>query len=405
MNYQETLDWMFVQLPMYQRQGEAAYKKDLSNTLLLVNRIGNPQKNFKSIHIAGTNGKGSCSHMLASVLQEAGYKVGLYTSPHLVDFRERIKINGIEISEVKIVDFIAKNKSFFEENYLSFFEMTVGLAFEYFSEENVDFAIVEVGLGGRLDSTNIITPEVCLITNIGLDHTHLLGDTIEKIAFEKGGVIKQSIPIVIGEFQENTISVFSAIAKKMNAPLYIASELIKDCYTSDLKGSYQKLNLNSVVQVIQVLKSKGFIIAQKYIELGLSNVVKNTKLLGRWQILSKNPMTICDTAHNREGLTYTMKQLRNEKYENLYMIIGMVNDKNLDSILPLLPKQAVYCFCKPNIDRGLNAEVLREKALAFGLNGVSFNTVNQAYESVLLKASNRDCIYIGGSTFVVAEIL
>ena len=405
MNYQETLDWMFVQLPMYQRQGAAAYKKDLSNTLLLVDHIGNPHKNFKSIHVAGTNGKGSCSHMLASVLQEAGYKVGLYTSPHLVDFRERIKINGEEIPEENVIQFIAKNKSFFEENYLSFFEMTVGLAFEYFSEEKVDFALVEVGLGGRLDSTNIITPEVSLITNIGLDHTQFLGDTLEKIAFEKGGIIKKNIPVVIGEYQKETLPVFNKLAEENDAELFLASELILESIASDLLGDYQKNNSKSVYQTIKVLQDKGFSISDAAVQLGLSSVIKNTRLLGRWQILQDTPKTICDTAHNKEGLTYTMKQLQKESYDRLHIVLGMVDDKDLQSVLPLFPKKAKYYFCKPNLGRGLDLDTLCTKAKGFGLTGEVFSSVNEAYENASKNAAIDDCIYIGGSTFVVAEIL
>jgi dihydrofolate synthase/folylpolyglutamate synthase len=405
MDYQETLDWMFVQLPMYQKQGAVAYKKDLSNTILLVDKIGNPENKFKSIHVAGTNGKGSCSHMLASILQEAGYKVGLYTSPHLVDFRERIKINGKEIPQQKVIGFIETNKTFFKENFLSFFEMTVGLAFEYFSEEQVDFAVVEVGLGGRLDSTNIINPEVSLITNIGLDHTQFLGDTLEKIAFEKGGIIKEDIPVVIGEFQKETFPVFQKLAKEKNASVYLASELIKNKFTSDLKGSYQKHNIKSVLLTIEVLESKGFIINEFAIKKGLLKVVQNTGLLGRWQVLNWEPKIICDTAHNKEGLTYTMKQLLSEEYKQLHIVLGMVNDKDLKSVLPLFPKKAIYYFCKPNLGRGLETSVLKEESAAFGLVGEVFTSVSQAYKSAKENAAFNDCIYVGGSTFVVAEIL
>ena len=405
MNYQETLDWMFVQLPMYQRQGAAAYKKDLSNTILLVDRLGNPQNNFKSIHVAGTNGKGSSSHMIASILQEAGYKVGLYTSPHLKDFRERIKINGKEIPENKVVDFIEKNKSFFEKNYLSFFEMTVGLAFEYFSEEKVDFAIVEVGLGGRLDSTNVLKPVLSLITNIGLDHTQFLGDTLEKIAFEKGGIMKNNTPVVVGEFQSETFPVFEKLAKEKSAELYLASELISSVYESDLKGSYQKHNIKSVIQVMSVLNNLGFQVSVKALKKGLSKVVSNTGLLGRWQVINETPKTICDTAHNKEGLFYTMEQLKKESYNKLHVVLGMVNDKDLSSVLPLFPKNADYYYCKPNLGRGLNALDLEKEAAKYNLKGSVFDTVNQAYKTALKNAEIDDCIYIGGSTFVVAEIL
>jgi dihydrofolate synthase/folylpolyglutamate synthase len=321
MTYQETLDWLFVQLPMYQRQGAAAYKKDLSNTLLLVDRLGSPENNFKSIHVAGTNGKGSTSHMLASILQEAGFKVGLYTSPHLVDFRERIKINGSEISGDYVVEFVSKNKSFFEENYLSFFEMTVGLAFQYFSDEKVDIAIVEVGLGGRLDSTNILAPILSVITNIGLDHTQFLGTTLEAIATEKGGVIKEKTPVVIGEYHAKTFPVFEKLAQEKKAPLYLASKQNKQSYPSDLKGSYQVPNIKTVQTVVEVLRDSGVSITEKALRNGLLKVVENTGLLGRWQELGTAPKIVCDTAHNKEGLTYTMDQCK-RKIRKLHIVLG-----------------------------------------------------------------------------------
>lgn len=404
-SYQETLDWLFVQLPMYQRQGAAAYKKDLSNTLLLVDELNNPHKNFKTIHVAGTNGKGSTSHMLASVLQTAGYKVGLYTSPHLIDFRERIKINGIEIPEEYVVSFVNDHRCFFEENSLSFFEMTVGLAFQYFSDEAVDIAVIEVGLGGRLDSTNIITPEVSVITNIGLDHTQFLGDTLEKIAFEKGGIIKDEVPVVIGEFQKETLPVFEKLANEKNAPLFLASKQPIISFVSDLKGTYQKHNLKTVFQTLQVLKEKGFILKDEAIKNGLLNVVKNTGLMGRWQVLSDSPKVICDTAHNKEGLQYTLAQLQEESFSQLHIVLGMVQDKNLTTILPMFPKNAIYYFCAPELERALNATVLMAEAVKFGLFGKVFDSVNQAYKTALIEVGTNDCIYVGGSTFVVAEIL
>jgi len=405
MTYQETLDWMFVQLPMYQRQGAAAYKKDLSNTWLLTKELGSPERNFKSIHVAGTNGKGSTSHMLASILQEAGYRVGLYTSPHLKDFRERIKINGEMISEINVVDFITLNKIFFEKNYLSFFEMTVGLAFQYFSDQKVDFAVVEVGLGGRLDSTNILNPEVSVITNIGLDHTQFLGGTLEKIAFEKGGIIKSNIPVVIGENQEETLPVFKKLANEKNSPLSIASEIVLKNYTSDLKGSYQQHNIKTVAQTVSVLRAKGFEIEENSVEDGLNKVVANTGLLGRWQVLNKEPKVICDTAHNKEGLFYTMQQLKNETFENLHIVLGVVDDKDLKSVLPLFPKMARYYFCKPNLGRGLKVEELEKEARFYGLIGECYASVREAYDCAKEQAAKKDFIYIGGSTFVVAEVL
>ncbi|MEM6517250.1 MAG: Mur ligase family protein, partial [Bacteroidota bacterium] len=307
MDHKETVKWMFRQLPMYQREGKSAFKKDLSNTLKLAAKLGNPHKDFKSIHVAGTNGKGSVSHALASVLQEADYKVGLYTSPHLKDFRERIKINGKEVSEDFVTDLIKKNKTFLKESNLSFFEMTVGMAFDYFARENVDIAVIEVGLGGRLDSTNIITPEVSVITNIGFDHVQFLGNTYEKIATEKAGIIKNNVPVVIGETQEETKSVFERIATENHAPIYFADQLISDEFHTDLKGSYQKKNIKTVIQAIRILK--GFNISEEHIKSGLSKVSENTGLKGRWQILGTQPIIICDYGHNKLALSYIFSQI------------------------------------------------------------------------------------------------
>ncbi|WP_142783971.1 bifunctional folylpolyglutamate synthase/dihydrofolate synthase [Changchengzhania lutea] len=406
MTYQDTLNWMFSQLPMYQQQGKSAYKTDLSNTLNLSKYLNFPEKNFRSVHVAGTNGKGSTSHMLASVLQEAGYKVGLYTSPHLKGFRERIKINGEEISKQFVIDFIKRNKTFFESHQLSFFEMTVGMAFEYFSQQQVDIAIIEVGLGGRLDSTNIITPEVSVITNIGLDHTQFLGGTLEAIAFEKGGIIKPHVPVVIGETQEETKSVFVDLAKKNHSKIIFADdELDIIHYESDLKGSYQSKNIKTTLSTIIELKSRGFEITNEHIKQGLLHVVKNTKLLGRWQVLRTIPKVICDTGHNREGLTQVMNQLINEPYEALHVVFGVVNDKDLNSIIDLLPQKATYYFCKPNIPRGLEAKKLRVFFSKYSLIGESYNSVNEAYKVALKNANAKDVIFVGGSSFVVAEII
>ena len=406
MNYQETTNWMFNQLPMYQTQGASAYKKDLTNTILLVNHLNNPQEKIKCIHVAGTNGKGSTSHMLASILQEAGYKVGLYTSPHLKDFRERIKINGVTVSENFVCDFINTHKVFFEENDMSFFEMSVGLAFDYFAKEKVDIAIIEVGLGGRLDATNIITPLVSVITNIGIDHTQFLGNTIEAIAGEKAGIIKPNIPVVIGEYTTETQPVFLAKAKANQAEIYFASDLISEEFPSDLMGDYQTHNKKTVLQTIAVLNSqKEFKIFQEDIKSGLLQVVKNTGLQGRWQQLGDSPKVICDTAHNKNGLEIVMYQIQKEKFDTLHIVLGVVNDKDLDEVLPLFPKNAIYYFCKPNIPRGLDAAILYQKATTFGLHGEVFNSVSEAYKKALQIASKSDFIYIGGSTFVVAEIL
>lgn len=406
MNYQETTNWLFNQLPVYQLQGASAYKADLTNTILLANHIGNPEKNLKCIHVAGTNGKGSSSHLLASILQEAGYKVGLYTSPHLKDFRERIKINEKEISEGFICDFVSKNKIFFEKHQLSFFEMTVGLAFEYFEKEKTDINIIEVGMGGRLDSTNIITPLISVITNIGLDHTQFLGNTLKSIAFEKAGIIKQNIPVLIGEYTSETKEVFETKAKETNSKIFFASDLINENYPSSLLGDYQFQNKKTVLQTIRVLQSQNeFKISEENIKNGFLNVIKNTKLQGRWQQINKNPKAICDTAHNSHGLKIVLNQIQKENFDQLHIVLGLVNDKDLEEILPLFPKKAKYYFCKPNISRGLDAEILQEKAHDFLLNGKVYNSVSNAYKDAIKNANKNDFIYIGGSTFVVAEIL
>ncbi len=405
MNYQDTINWMFSQLPMYQNQGKSAYKTDLTNTIKLVDHLNNPQYQFRSIHVAGTNGKGSTSHMLASILHEAGYKVGLYTSPHLKDFRERIKINGKEISKQFVIGFIMRNRAFLESNSLSFFEMTVGMAFDYFAKKKIDIAIIEVGLGGRLDSTNVITPLVSLITNIGMDHTQFLGNTLELIATEKGGIIKPNIPVVIGETQKETKSIFMSIAKQNDSKISFADKEVRQLFSSDLKGNYQKKNINTAVQAINILNKNGFEISSSDIERGLLNVVKNTGLLGRWQTLQEQPKVICDSAHNKEGLILVLKELKLEHFKKLHFVIGFVKDKDLDKIIELFPKNADYYFCKPNIARGLEANVLKQKFKDLGYAGKSFKSVNEALNKAKINASPDDLIYIGGSTFVVAEIL
>jgi dihydrofolate synthase / folylpolyglutamate synthase len=406
MNYNETVNWMFNQLPMYQNIGKSAYKEDLTNTILLSNYLKNPERNLKCIHVAGTNGKGSTSHMLASILQEAGYKVGLYTSPHLKDYRERIKINGKEISKDFVVDFISKHKKFFEENELSFFEMTVGLAFDYFEKSNVDIAIIEVGMGGRLDSTNIIMPLISVITNIGLDHTQFLGNTLSLISNEKAGIIKPTVPVVIGEYVDETKPVFITKANENNSELYFASDLISETYSCELLGDYQISNIKTVIQTIRVLQSQNkFNVSEKNIKNGLLNVLKNTGLQGRWQQLQENPLVICDTAHNKHGLEIVLKQIQKQEFQQLHFVFGVVNDKDLDSILGLFPKNAKYYFCKPNIPRGLDANILQQKCFEYGLNGDLFDSVADAYTNSLLNSSLNDMVYVGGSTFVVSEIL
>lgn len=388
---------------MYQQKGKIAFNNKLDGILEFSEYLGNPHKNFKSIHVAGTNGKGSSSHMLASILQEAGYNVGLYTSPHLKDFRERIRINGKPVPKGFVVDFISDNKDFFEKRHLSFFEMTVGMAFRYFSKQQVDIAVVEVGLGGRLDSTNIITPEVSLITNIGYDHMDMLGDTLPKIAFEKAGIIKFNTPVVISEYQDETAPVFEGIAKEKNAKLIYANQQQSKTYQTSLKGKYQTKNINGVLAVIKNLAA--FTIKNENILDGLKNVVENTGLLGRWQQLGEEPNIICDTAHNKEGLQLVLEQLENETYDILHIVLGFVKEKDLKSILPMFPTHAIYYFCKPNILRGLPADVLMEMAKKHNLIGEVFEDVPKAYNAAKQAAKKSDLIFVGGSTFVVAEVL
>jgi len=404
MTYKETVEWMFAQLPVYQFQGASAYKVDLTNTLLLTAHLGNPEREVKTVHIAGTNGKGSVSNMLASILQEAGYKTGLYTSPHLKDFRERIKINGEDISEDFVVRFIEDNKPFFEANQLSFFEMTVGLAFDYFNKEKVDIAIIETGLGGRLDSTNVITPLVSVVTNIGMDHMQFLGDTLTAIAGEKAGIIKPGIPAVLGEYTEETKPVFIAKAEKEKAPLYFASDEIIEDYASDLTGDYQKQNRKTVLKTVELLQEH-FTVTNKHISNGLLHVAQNTGFKGRWQQIHESPITIADTAHNSHGLKIVMNQLQQQQYDTLRIVLGVVNDKDLPSILPLFPKNAVYYFSKPDVPRGLDAALLKQAANDFGLNGEIYSSIPEAYKAALNDAAATDFIYVGGSTFVVAEVL
>ena len=390
---------------MYQRIGAAAYKVDLSNTLKLMDYLNNPQDDFKSVHVTGTNGKGSTSHMLASVLQEAGYKVGLYTSPHLKDFRERIKINGELIPEKEVINFVANNQSFFEEHHLSFFEMTVGLAFDYFRKEKIDIAIIEVGLGGRLDSTNVISPEVSVITNIGLDHTQFLGDTLEKIAIEKGGIIKYNIPIIIGEVLPETKPVFEKIAKVHRSPIcFVEDENIEE-YKIDLLGDYQNKNSKTAVKAIETLNEKGWSISKKAIKNGLASIISNTGLLGRWQVLQENPKVICDTAHNKEGLILVINQLKKESFNKLHIVLGLVDDKNLENILSLFPGDAEYYFCKPNVLRGMDVSILKKYGNKIKLKGDEYASVKDAYQIAKQNAKKEDVIFIGGSTFVVAEVL
>lgn len=404
MDYKETVEWMFKQLPMYQLQGASAYKKDLTNTIKLTAHLGNPERKLTAIHVAGTNGKGSVSNMLASVFQHAGYKTGLYTSPHLKDFRERIKINGKNIPEDFVCRFIDSNKPFFEEQELSFFEMTVGLAFDYFAVENVDIAIIETGMGGRLDSTNVITPIISIITNIGMDHTQFLGNTISAIAYEKAGIIKMGVPVVVGEYTPETRNVFVEKAKEMTADIYFAEDENLPNYPCDLTGDYQTKNIKTVVQTLKVISEK-YPIPEDIIKTALLNVANTTGFAGRWQKVHNNPTAIADTAHNSHGLKIVINQVARQQYDTLRIVFGVVNDKDLSEILPLLPQKAVYYFCRPDVPRGLDAEVLQQEAACYGLIGAVYSSVTTAYMSALSEASASDFIYIGGSTFVVAEIL
>lgn len=403
MTYKKTLDWMFSQLPMYQNKGKSAFNAKMDGINLLASHLNNPHKIFKSIHVAGTNGKGSSSHMLASILQEAGYKVGLYTSPHLKDFRERIRVNGKKIRKKRVVEFIEDNKMFFEHNKLSFFEMTVGMAFSYFAAKRVDIAIIEVGLGGRLDSTNIITPEVSLITNIGFDHTDMLGDTLAKIAYEKAGIIKKNVPVVISEFNEETAPVFKRKARDEDSQIIFAEDSNYPQYKIGLLGSYQRKNVKGVLATIKFLER--FSIDESHVVLGLKNVIENTRLMGRWQLIGNNPTIICDTAHNKEGLTIVLHQLKEQEYKQLHIVIGFVKDKDIRSILPLFPKNAAYYFAKPKISRGLDEKIVLDMFAEFGLMGKAYKSVNKAFKAAKNKAGKSDFIYVGGSNFVVAEVL
>ncbi len=402
MNYQQTLEYLFSRLPVYQKEGKSAYKANIGNIITASKILRDPHKKFKSIHIAGTNGKGSVSHMIASIFQEANYKVGLYTSPHLKDFRERIKINGRMITKREVVKFVAKHKISFEKIDLSFFEFTVALAFDYFANQKVDIAIIETGLGGRLDTTNIIDPELSIITNIGFDHTNLLGNTIEKIAKEKAGIIKEHTPVIIGRMQKEIKIVFKNIADQKNAPLTYTKTYK---YLSDLKGEYQQENTNTAVSAALELQTQKWKITNSNIITGLLNTIKNTGILGRWQMLCQEPLIICDAGHNEDGIKMVLKQISKIPHQNLHIVFGIVNDKNVNSILNLLPKDAKYYFCTPNIRRGLNENILEGLANKKELKGNAYNSVQEALADAKQKAKIEDLIFIGGSTFVVAEVV
>ena len=430
-NYNDVINYLYDHLPYYQRSGPAAYKDSLDNTIALDEMFNHPHKNFKSVHVAGTNGKGSVSHMLASILMEAGYKTGLYTSPHLKDFRERIRINGKMIKKEFVVKFVTEFLRYNSENSLepSFFELTVLMAFDYFSKNRVDIAIIEVGLGGRLDSTNIITPELSVITNISYDHTSLLGETLGKIALEKAGIIKQKVPVVVGETHPQTSIIFNGIANELSAQLVFADQIFKsgvglmslnnrqiftirrggevvfENLALDLLGHYQSKNICTALEAVEELRIHGWLIPEIAIRKGLNNVYKNTGLMGRWQIIGANPRIICDTGHNEGGIREVVAQLRQTPHKNLHIIIGFVNDKDLAGVLNLLPREATYYFTKAAIHRALDENQLMKMAAFFNLEGKSFATVTEALDAARQNAGKKDLIFIGGSTFVVAEVI
>ena len=423
--YADTLHYLYAQLPMFTRVGASAYKKDLHNTLALCNALHNPERKFKSVHIGGTNGKGSSSHMLAAILQTAGYKTGLYTSPHLRDFRERIRINGQMIPEQEVINFVNSHQALFEEINPSFFEATVGLAFDYFAKQGVDIAIIEVGLGGRLDSTNVINPLLSLITNIGLDHQDILGTTLREIASEKAGIIKTTTPIIIGEKQAEIADVFENKAIEANAKILFASDcwtitpketaplLVVNAHSSkqnlelvlDLRGSYQVKNLAGVLTAVDELREQGFKISEENLKTALKQVSSLTGLQGRWQTLQQEPLVICDTGHNEDGIKEVLKNIANTPHQNLHMVWGMVKDKDIAKILALLPKDAIYYFCQPNIPRGKPTEELAQEAQKYQLKGQAYTSVAEAYQQALSHAKPNDLVFVGGSTFVVAEVL
>jgi dihydrofolate synthase / folylpolyglutamate synthase len=428
MTYRETLEYLYDQLPMFHRIGSAAYKADLKNTLELCKLLNHPEKKFQSVHIAGTNGKGSSSHMLAAILQTAGYKTGLFTSPHLKDFRERIRINGRMIEEEAVVSFVEKYKNQFDSIQLSFFEWAVALAFNYFAEKKIDIAVIETGLGGRLDSTNVITPLISVITNIGWDHTNLLGDTLEKIATEKAGIIKKQVPVIIGERQPSIESVFINRAFESESKISFANDfwnveeissdenfLTLNIYRNailrfenlklDLTGNYQKKNVIAVIETVEQLNFIGFNIPHTAISTALQNVRHLTGLMGRWQKLNDDPLTYCDVGHNKDGIKQVIEQINQIPHNHLHFVLGVVNDKDVSGILSMLPKDATYYFCKADIPRAMNAEDLKEQATSFNLFGNSFSSVWEALQAARVSAIKDDLIFVGGSTFVVAEVI
>jgi len=421
MNYEETLDYLYNSAPLFQHIGKDAYKAGLENTYLLDKYFNHPHRQFRTIHIAGTNGKGSCSHTLAAILQSAGYKTGLYTSPHLIDFRERIRVNGIPVSKEYVIDFVEKHRAFFEPLHPSFFELTTAMAFHYFAQSQVDVAIIEVGLGGRIDCTNIIRPDLCVITNISFDHIQFLGNTLAKIATEKAGIIKEKTPVVIGETTPETKPIFTTRAKEVNAPIYFAeeehsssiNEKGKRIYQTtdylnlegELEGFCQLKNTNTLLSAIRLLKQAGYQLTESNIRKGFSQVCELTGLMGRWQKLESEPTLICDTGHNVGGISYIIEQLKHQKYERLHIVIGMVNDKDISGVLSMLPKNATYYFTKASVKRALSEKELQSLAMQSGLHGDTYPDVETAVTAAKEKANKNDFIFVGGSSFIVADLL
>ena len=424
MTYQETIDYLFNSTPLFQNVGKDAYKEGLENTHLLDEHFGHPHRQFKTIHVAGTNGKGSCSHTLAAILQSAGYKVGLYTSPHLVDFRERIRINGTPVSEAYVIDFVENHRAFFEPLHPSFFELTTAMAFNYFAEQQVDVSVIEVGLGGRLDCTNIIRPDLCVITNISFDHVQFLGDTLAKIASEKAGIIKEGIPVVIGETTPETKPVFAEKAIQVNAPIHFAEEeqfLLESSINEQGKRIYQTKeyadvegelgglcqikNTNTLLSAIRILQDIGYNINDTHVREGFAHVCSLTGLMGRWQKILETPVAFCDTGHNKAGIQYIVEQLSRQTYRQLHIVMGMVNDKDISGVLAMLPKDAIYYFTKASVSRALNENEVKRLAGEAGLEGNTYPSVKDAFEAAQASAHPDDFIFIGGSTFIVADLL
>ncbi|WP_373723823.1 bifunctional folylpolyglutamate synthase/dihydrofolate synthase [Bacteroides heparinolyticus] len=408
MDYQDTLTYLYNSTPMFQQVGGSAYKEGLENTLALDEHFGHPHRKFRTIHVAGTNGKGSCSHTIAAILQEAGYSVGLYTSPHLVDFRERVRVNGQPIPEEYVIRFVEEERCFFEPLHPSFFELTTAMAFRYFADVEIDVAVIEVGLGGRLDCTNIIHPDLCIITNISLDHTQFLGNTLPQIAREKAGIIKSGIPVVIGETTPETKSVFQKRAGEVNAPIYFAEENGREDYPGieyELQGFYQKKNSRTILTALPLLKEAGYRLDEQSVRRGFAHVTELTGLMGRWQKLQNHPTLICDTGHNVGGITYIVEQLKQQAFHNLHIIIGMVNDKDIQGVLALLPEDAIYYFTQASVKRALPANDLQKLAESAGLKGNCYPDVPSAVRAAQEKSLPEDFIFVGGSSFIVADLL